>query len=70
LDYEKQQQILALGRLGWPLRAHRSGHRHPPRDGQWPSRFIATLLDGLEPRSPSTVVEALGIVATWRRLRH
>ncbi len=34
LDDNKQQQILALGRLGWSLRRIEAGHRRPSRDGQ------------------------------------
>ena len=34
LDDDKQQQILALGRLGWPLRRIERGDRRPARDRQ------------------------------------
>ena len=35
LDDDEQQQICALGRLGWTLLANTARHRCPPGNGQW-----------------------------------
>ena len=66
LDDDKQQQVLALGRLGWTLRRIAAGDGRPSRDGQrLPARRRASrcaAADGRRRRSqPKPAISGGGV---------
>jgi hypothetical protein len=56
LDETKQQQVIALGRLGWSLRRIEAATQRAPRDDQWLSE--SGRRRGAATRGPADAVAA------------